>query len=65
MKRLLMKLWHIRVPSGPCCIDRRLAGTDAVCSHQDVVNAAQVQVLSQFFLSFAVTRNGAIVCGQP
>jgi predicted deacylase len=28
---------------GPCCIDRRLAGTDAVCSHQDVVNAAQVQ----------------------
>jgi hypothetical protein len=28
---------------GPCCIDRRLAGTGAVCSHQDVVNAAQVQ----------------------
>jgi hypothetical protein len=27
----------------PCCIDRRLAATDAVCSHQDVVNAAQVQ----------------------
>ena len=30
---------HVR----PCCIDRRLAGTDAVCSHQDVVNATQVQ----------------------
>ena len=28
---------------GPCCIDRRLAVTDAVCLDQDAVNAAQVQ----------------------
>lgn len=32
---------------------------------QHVFYGALYQVLSQSFLSFAVTRNGAIVCGQP
>ncbi len=32
-----------RPERGPCCIDSRLAGSDAVCFDQDAVNAAQVQ----------------------
>ena len=34
---------HRGLNNRPCCIDRRLAGTRAFCSHQDVVNAPQVQ----------------------